>query len=81
MPRSRGGNAAAMIESEAGFIIAAPIPWARALPISVPGGVGEPAAERGEHEEGTIPSAKIRRRPNMSASLPPDRSRTPKTSA
>ena len=51
VPRSRGGNVAAMIESVAGFISAAPAPCRTRAPMSISDEVGEAAQERRERED------------------------------
>ena len=51
VPRWRGGNVTAMIESVAGFISAAPTPWATRAAISVVAARREPAGQRGERED------------------------------
>ena len=70
VPRSRGGKVAAMIDSVAGFISAAPAPWTIRAPISTLLAVARPQASD-EAVKMTIPVTKIRRRPYASASLPP----------
>ena len=52
VPRCRGGKVAVMIESDAGFMSAAPTPWAMRAAISMVAAVGEPAGERGKREGG-----------------------------
>ena len=53
IPRCRGGNVAVMIESVAGFMIAAPRPWTTRAPISKPAFGASPQAsdESGEDHE------------------------------
>ena len=46
-PRSRGGNVAVMIESDAGFISAAPTPWTTRAPIRKPAFGARPQASDG----------------------------------
>ena len=70
VPRSFGGNVAAMIERVAGFISAAPQPWRTrpAMSWSL-----EPARPHMSEAvvKTTMPTTKIRRRPYASASFPP----------
>ena len=80
VPRCRGGKVAVMIESVAGFIRAAPMPWtARAVIKSV----ALPASPHQSEApvKTTRPATKIARRPSRSASFPPLSSKTPKVSA
>ena len=70
MPRWRGGKVAAMIESVAGFISAAPAPWTTRAPISICSLPARPQASD-ETVKMVRPTMKIRRRPSMSASFPP----------
>ena len=62
VPRSRGGKVAVMIESVAGFIIAAPTPWTARAAISVSPFAARPQASD-ESVKTTRPAMKIRRRP------------------
>ena len=80
VPRSLGGNVAEMIESVAGIINAEPIPCTARAPIRRP---ALPASPHASDDPVKIPRPirKIRRRPNMSASLPPVSIRTAKTRA
>ena len=80
VPRWRGGKVAAMIESVAGFISAAPTPWTTRAPISTCSLLAKPQ-KNDDTVKITRPVMKMRRRPSMSASLPPVSSRTPKVSA
>ena len=80
VPRWRGGKVATMIESVAGFISAAPTPWTTRAPIRKPAPVARPHA-REEAVKIARPTMKIRRRPYMSASLPPVSMSTAKVSA
>ncbi len=80
IPRCRGGNVAVIIESVAGFMSAEPAPWTTRAPISQPALVARPQKSDATVKI-TSPTMKIRRRPNMSASLPPVSMRTPKVSA
>ena len=70
VPRSFGGNVAAMIESVAGFISAAPAPWSTRAAIS---SWLEPASPH--HSDAavktTMPITKMSRRPYASATFPP----------
>ncbi len=70
VPRCRGGNVAAMIESVAGFISAAPAPWTTRAPISISPLEARPHASD-DSVKITRPVMKISRRPSMSASFPP----------
>jgi hypothetical protein len=79
-PRSRGANVAVMIERVAGFISAAPTPWTARAPIRNPAFGASPHA-RDESVKIAIPTMKIRRRPNMSASFPPVMRRAANVSA
>ena len=80
VPRCRGGKVAVMIDSVAGFISAAPTPCTVRAAMSE---LAPPA--RPHHSEAPVkttrPAMKIARRPSMSASFPPVRSRTPNVSA
>ena len=79
-PRSLGGNVAVMIESVAGIMKAAPTPWSTRAPISSSALPASP--QRSEESVKTArPKRKMRRRPSMSASLPPVSIRTAKLSA
>ena len=62
VPRSRGGNVAAMIESVAGFINAAPAPWRTRAPMSISDELARPHRSDAKVKT-TIPVTKIRRRP------------------
>ena len=70
VPRWRGGNVAAMIESVAGFIRAAPAPCRTRAAIS-----SSPDPARPHHSEADVkiamPMTKISRRPYASATFPP----------
>ncbi len=70
IPRCRGGKVAAMIESVAGLINAAPTPCTARAAISVSPFVARPHASE-ESVKTTRPRMKIRRRPMRSASFPP----------
>ncbi len=61
-PRSRGGNVAVMIESDAGFINAAPTPWTARAPMRKPALGANPQASD-ESVKIAIPTMKIRLRP------------------
>ena len=80
IPRWRAGNVAVMIESVAGFIIAAPTACTVRAAIST---VAVPASpQTSDAAVKTMrPAMKIRRRPRRSASFPPLRRRTPNVSA
>ena len=80
IPRWRGGNVAVMIESVAGFMSAAPMPWTVRAAISTSGPLARPQA-RDDAVKITRPLMKIARRPRRSASFPPVSKRTPKVSA
>jgi len=69
-----------MIESVAGFISAAPTPWTTREPIRkcALGAMPQASEDRVKIRR---PKMKIRRRPSMSASLPPVSIRTAKVSA
>ena len=69
-PRSRGANVAVMIESDAGFISAAPTPWTMRAPIRKPAFGARPQASE-EAVKIPIPTMKISFRPYRSPSLPP----------
>ena len=62
VPRSRGGNVAAMIESVAGFISAAPAPCRTRAPMSISDDVASPQRSEAAVKT-TIPMTKILRRP------------------
>ena len=62
VPRSRGGNVAAMIESVAGFISAAPAPWTTRAAISISPDPASPHQSDASVKM-TIPRMKINRRP------------------
>ncbi len=70
VPRSLAANVAVMIESVAGIISAAPMPWTARAPIS---SVALPESPQSSEEtvKTTRPMMKIRRRPTRSPSLPP----------
>ena len=70
VPRSFGGKVAVMMESVAGSMNAAPTPWTTRAAMRNPAPVASPQA-RDESVKTSRPTTKIRRRPNMSASLPP----------
>ena len=70
VPRSRGGNVAAMIESVAGFMSAAPAPWRTRAAISSPLESASPHQSDATVKT-TIPMTKISRRPYASATFPP----------
>jgi hypothetical protein len=70
VPRCRAGKAAAMIDSVAGFMRAAPAPWTTLATIS-----SVPELESPHHSDASvktaIPVTKSSRRPYASASFPP----------
>ena len=80
VPRCRRGKVAVMIDRVAGFISAAPTPCTLRAAISDPALPARP-----HHSDAAVkitsPAMKMRRRPSMSASLPPLRSSTPNVSA
>ena len=80
VPRCRGGKVAAMIESVAGFISAAPAPCATRAAISMSPLVERPHASEASVKT-TMPMTKMSRRPYASASLPPISIRAAKVSA
>ena len=59
-----------MIDSVAGFMRAAPMPWTARAPMRKPALGASPQA-REERVKIASPMTKMRRRPNRSASLPP----------
>ena len=71
VPRCCGGKVAAMIESVAGFISAAPTPWSDARGDQLVARVGEAAPERGEGED-AIPSDEDQPPPVRVGHLPAD---------
>jgi hypothetical protein len=70
VPRCLAGNVTVMIESVAGFIIAAPTPWATRAPISASPLEASPQAREAAVKT-PMPKTKMRRRPYASASFPP----------
>ncbi len=70
IPRWAGGNVAAMIESVAGFMSAAPMPWTIRAAMSMSPLVASPQASD-ESVKSASPRTKMNRRPSMSASFPP----------
>ena len=70
VPRCRGGKVAAMIESVAGFISAAPTPCATRAAISISPLVASPQPSDARVKM-AMPTTKRSRRPYASASLPP----------
>ena len=70
LPRSAAGKALVTIESVAGIISAAPMPWTTRLAISIVGSWREARGRRGQARRST-PSRNIRRRPKMSPRRPP----------
>jgi hypothetical protein len=80
VPRWRGGNVAVMIESVAGFINAAPIPWTVRAAMSTSAPLARPHASD-DAVKMTSPMMKMRRRPTRSANFPPVSSSTPNVSA
>ena len=62
VPRSRGGKVAAMIESVAGFMRAAPAPCRTREPMSIDDEVASPHMSDASVKT-TMPSTKTRRRP------------------
>ena len=79
LPRSAAGNVCVMIESVAGIISAAPIPWIARLPISIAGSCASPAVAEVIAKMIT-PARNISLRPKMSPSRPPVAMRTAKVS-
>ncbi len=77
IPRWRGGKAAVMIDSVAGFISAAPTPCTARAAISTSPLVASPQASD-EAVKIARPTMKISRRPRRSPSLPPVSIRTAK---
>ena len=69
-PRCFGGKVATMMESDAGFMSAAPAPCTARAPIRKPALGASPQASE-ESVKIASPTTKIRRRPYRSASLPP----------
>jgi len=70
VPRSRAAKVAEMIESVAGIINAAPIPWTARAPIS--SGALEERPQKSEETVKTArPMVKIKRLPRRSPSFPP----------
>ena len=70
VPRCRGGNAAVMIDSVAGFMSAAPTPCTTRAPIRK-SALGASAHASEEPAKTASPATKTRRRPRRSASFPP----------
>ena len=70
VPRCRGGKVAAMIDSVAGFMSAAPAPWRTRAPISSLLVSASPH-QREAAVKTAIPMTKMSRRPYASASFPP----------
>ena len=69
-PRSAGGNVAAMIESVAGFINAAPTPWRMRAAMSISPESASP--QKSEASVNTaMPTTNTSRRPYASATFPP----------
>ena len=62
VPRWRGGNVAAMIESVAGFMRAAPAPCRTRAPMSISDEPARPQSSEANVKT-TIPTTKIKRRP------------------
>ena len=75
LPRSSGGKALVMIESVAGIMNAAPMPWI-ARPAMSHASVGAKPIAALEIAKVTTPNRNIRRRPKMSPRRPPVTSRT-----
>ena len=67
-----GGNVATRIESDSGFISAAPVPWIARAATSIPELV-DSAHAADEAVKIARPMMNTRRRPNRSPSLPPSR--------
>ena len=80
VPRCFGGKVTVMIESVAGFIIAAPTPCTTRAAISMFALSASPQASD-DSVKTASPATKIRRRPKRSASLPPVSISAPKVSA
>ena len=80
VPRSRGANVTVMIESVAGFIIAAPTPCTTRAAISISALPARPQASD-DAVKIASPTTNMRRRPSRSASLPPVSISAPKVSA
>ena len=70
IPRSWTGKVAEMIESVAGIMSAAPMPWTERAAISISPLVASPQASD-DAVKIARPVMKMRRRPRKSASLPP----------
>ena len=70
IPRCSGGKAWVMIDSVAGIMNAAPIPWMARNVTSTPSFGATPIA-RLDSPNTTTPNRNIRRRPKMSPSRPP----------
>ena len=79
LPRSCGGKALVMIDSVAGIISAAPMPWI-ARPATSALSVGASPMAALESANTTTPTRKARRRPKMSPRRPPVTSSTAKLS-
>ena len=77
LPRSAAGKVCVMIESVAGIISAAPMPWIARLPISIAGSWASPAVAEVIAKMIT-PARNISLRPKMSPSRPPVAMRTAK---
>jgi hypothetical protein len=75
LPRSSGGKALVMIESVAGIMNAAPMPWTARQPTSH-ASFGEKPMVALENANTMTPNRNIRRRPKMSPSRPPVTSST-----
>ena len=79
LPRSCGGKALVMIESVAGIISAAPMPWIARLATSQPSVCARPRWPRSSAKM-TTPMRKTCAGPKMSPRRPPVASRTAKVS-
>jgi hypothetical protein len=79
LPRSSAGKVTVMMDSVAGIMKAAPIPWTARPPTSQPWS-GDSAIAALETANTTTPKRNMRRRPNMSPRRPPVTRRTAKVS-
>ena len=79
VPRWWGGNAWVMIDSVAGIMNAAPMPWTARKATSAVSVGAKPIAAL-EMPNTTTPNRNMRRRPKMSPSRPPVTSSTAKVS-
>ena len=79
LPRSWGGKALVMIDSVAGIMSAAPMPWI-ARPATSQVSLGAKPIAALESAKMTTPKRNMRRRPKMSPRRPPVTSSTAKDS-